>query len=152
MKKITPFIWFEKGAEKAAKYYVSVFGKGSKINSLRELKGTPSGPGAGIISVTLAGQDFTLLNGGPFVKLNNGVSFVINCRDQSEVDYYWKKLSAVKKAEQCGWCRDKFGVTWQVTPVKMQALLSHPDPEKRERIMKAMLKMKKIIIKDLEEA
>ena len=151
-QKITPFLWFDKNAVEAAEYYVSVFGNGSKIKGITPLENTPSGPGTATVSLSLMGQDFTFISGGPFLKINEAVSFVVNCGDQKEVDYFWEKLSAVKEAEQCGWCKDKFGVSWQIVPVKMFELLSGPDKEKAARAGQAMLKMKKIELDILEKA
>ena len=152
IQKITPFLWFDRDAQQAAEFYVSVFGKGSKINDSAPLEDTPSGPGTAVISVTLAGMEFTFISGGPFMKINSAVSFVINCENQAEVDYYWEKLSAVREAEQCGWLQDKFGVTWQVVPVRLAELLADKDIEKSARVKQAMLKMKKLDIALLEKA
>jgi len=151
-QKITPFLWFDNDARKAAEYYVSVFGNGSKINFLTPLEKTPSGAEAGTVSVTLAGMDFLFINGGPFMKINEAVSFVINCVDQAEVDYYWEKLSAVGEAERCGWLKDKFGVSWQVVPVRLGELLADKEPGKAARVIQAMLKMKKLNITELENS
>ena len=143
-QKITPFLWFDNNAGQAAEYYVSVFGGGSRINNSTPLENTPSGGEAAVLSVTLAGLNFTFINGGPFFKFNEAVSFVINCEGQDEVDYFWEKLSAVKEAERCGWLKDKFGVSWQVVPVRLGELLSGRDGEKAARVTQALLKMKKL--------
>lgn len=172
MQKITPFIWFDHEAEDAANFYVSVFGANptkpageSKIlleNRYDEAGAEVSGrPKDSIMTVafSLNGQEFVALNGGspPDVKsvsqLVNPVSFVINCENQTEVDYFWEKLSEGGEKGVCGWInRDKFGVTWQVVPTVLNELLADPDPIKAQRVMKAMLGMTKIEIPKLEEA
>ena len=149
MKKITPFIWFERDARKAADFYVSVFGEDSGIVDSSVMTDTPSGS-VEIITVSLRGQEFTLMSAGPFQKLNSAVSFVINVSGQEEVDYFWNALSAVPESEQCGWLKDKFGVTWQVVPKELHELLANPDKEKAARAQQAMLKMKKIVIDQLQ--
>jgi len=151
MKKITPFLWFEKSAKEAANFYVTVFGEESKIVSESILNNTPSGS-VEIISVSLQGQEFTLMSAGPFKKFNESISFVISCENQEEVDYFWAKLSADPSAEQCGWIKDKFGVSWQIVPKQLGELMNGPDAEKAHRVTQAMMKMKKIIISDLELA
>jgi len=149
MQKILPCLWFDKNAEEAAKFYVSVF-KNSKIISKLENKAeNPSKTPVGsvlTVSFLLDGQEFMALNGGPYFKFNEAVSFIVKCKDQEEIDFYWEKLSAVPEAEQCGWLKDKFGLSWQIVPENMEELVSS------EKSMKAMLDMKKIIIKDLENA
>jgi predicted 3-demethylubiquinone-9 3-methyltransferase (glyoxalase superfamily) len=149
MQKITPFIWFEKDALKAAEFYVSVFGEDSRITNSSIMTDTPSGT-VEIITVSLRAQTFTLMSAGPYEKLNSAVSFVINVSGQAEVDYFWNALSAVPAAERCGWLKDKFGVTWQVVPKELYELLANPDKAKASRAQKAMLTMKKIIIAELE--
>jgi len=137
MKKVTPFLMFEKNAEEAMKFYVSIF-KNAKITS----------PG----SFEIDGQEFLVYNGGPHFKFSEGVSLYINCENQKEVDELWEKLSAGGEKSMCGWVKDKYGVWWQVIPTALMKYLSDPDPEKSKRVMNAMLKMNKIIIKDLETA
>ena len=151
MQKITPVLWFETGAKKAAKFYVSVFGNDSQILNVSEMTDTPSGT-VEIISLELKGQTFTLMSAGPFHKFNPAISFVVNCDTQEEVDHYWNNLSAVPEAEQCGWLTDKYGISWQVVPTALARLLGDPDREKASRVQQAMLKMKKIDIAKLEEA
>jgi predicted 3-demethylubiquinone-9 3-methyltransferase (glyoxalase superfamily) len=151
MQKITPFLWFETEAREAAEFYVSVFGGRSAIKDSSTLDGTPSGS-VDVITLELAGQEFVLMSAGPFRKFNEAISFVVNCETQEEVDHYWERLSADKNAEQCGWLKDKFGVSWQIVPTILNKLLVDPDKEKAGRVMQAMLKMKKIDIKQLEEA
>ncbi len=151
MQKITPFLWFDKEARVAAKFYTSVF-KDSKIKTPQTFDDTPSGS-VDIITIELFGQDFTLMSAGPQFKFTEAISFVIDCADQEEVDYYWERLTADGGEEsQCGWLKDKFGVSWQVVPRQLNECLSNPDPEKAKKAMQAMLQMKKIIIADLEKA
>lgn len=150
MQKITPFLWFDKEARQAAEFYVTVF-KGGKITAARTMSDTPSGT-VEILTVELLGQEFTLMSAGPYFKINEAVSFVIDCASQEEVDWYWERLSAVPEAEQCGWLKDKFGVSWQVVPSRLNELMGDPDAAKAARVTQAMLKMKKLVIADLEAA
>jgi len=150
MNIITPFLWFENNALEAANFYVSIF-PNSKILSISKMDNTPSGT-VEIVSISLNGMNFTLMSAGPFDRFNQAISFVISCDDQKEVDYYWSNLSAVSESEQCGWLKDKYGITWQVVPKQLGQLMSDPDPIKASRVQKAMLKMKKIIISDLQNA
>ncbi len=149
MQKITPHLWFDKEAKEAAEFYASIF-PASKVTSVKTIHDTPSGD-ADIVSFTLAGQDFMAISAGPLFKFNEAISFIIDCKDQEEIDYYWSKLSAVPEAEQCGWCKDKYGLSWQVTP-DMGKWLNSLDTEAGNRATQAMLKMKKIVIADLEKA
>lgn len=149
MQKITPFLWFDKEAREAAELYVSVFG--GKIKNNAKMEDTPSGA-VDIVNIELFGQNFTLMSAGPYFKFNESISFVVSCENQEEVDKYWEQLSAVKESEQCGWLKDKFGVSWQIVPIILNKLMSDPDREKANRVTQAMLKMKKINIKELEEA
>ncbi|HSW87786.1 MAG TPA: VOC family protein [Candidatus Saccharimonadales bacterium] len=157
MQKITPFLWFDKQAEEAASFYTSVFKDGKITHVSRydaegaKVSGQPEGT-AMVVAFQINGQDFTALNGGPQFKFNEAISFMISCEDQEEVDYYWEKLSAVPESEQCGWLKDKYGLSWQVVPTAMGQLMSDPDPVKAQRVMHAMLQMKKIIIADLQKA
>lgn len=151
MQKISPFLWFDSQAEEAANFYVSVF-KNSKLGNVSrydaaaaKAAGRPEGSIL-TVSFQLEGVDFTALNGGPVFKFNESISFVITCEDQAEIDYYWEKLSAVPESEQCGWLKDKFGVSWQVVPKNLDELISTPGG------MNAMLQMKKFNIKELQEA
>jgi predicted 3-demethylubiquinone-9 3-methyltransferase (glyoxalase superfamily) len=137
MKKVTPFLMFEKNAEEAMKYYCSIF-KNSKITS----------PG----SFQIDGQDFLVYNGGSYFKFSEGISLFIDCGTQAEVDDLWEKLSAGGEKSMCGWVKDKYGISWQVIPSVLMKYLSDPDPVKSKNVMDAMLKMSKIIIKDLEKA
>ncbi len=158
MQKITPFLWFDNQAEEAAKFYTSVF-KNSKVGSiLRYDEASAKGAGRPVGSVLtiefeIAGQKFTALNGGPEFKFNESISFVVNCETQNEVDYFWEKLMADGGQEsQCGWLKDKFGVSWQITPTVLIDMLNDKDAKKAERVMKAMMQMQKIDIKTLKEA
>lgn len=158
MQKITPFLWFDNNAEEAINFYTSVF-KNSKIISLQKypegMSEQPMQNMAGKVLTAvfeLNGLRFMALDGGPVFKFNEAVSLQIDCEDQAEVDHYWDKLSAVPEAEQCGWCKDKFGISWQVIPKQLIQLMSDPDAEKAKRVTSAMLKMKKIVIADLQKA
>lgn len=151
MQKITPFLWFDKEAREAANFYVSVFGENAKFKNSSEMENTPSGT-VDVLTIELFGQEFTLMSAGPYMKINSAISFVINCESQEEVDKYWSALSAEPASEQCGWLKDKFGVSWQVVPVILNKLMSDPDKEKANRVTQAMLKMKKLDIAKLEEA
>lgn len=157
MQKITPFLWFDKEAEEAMNYYVSVF-KNSKILTIKRYpEGIKEGPMKGMGGKVLTGvfelngQKFMALDGGPIFKFNESVSFLVECKDQEEIDYYWERLSAVPASEQCGWCKDKYGLSWQIVP-DMGEFLSGPDTEKSGRALQAMLQMKKIDIAGLKKA
>jgi len=157
MKKITPFLWFDDNAEEAVKFYASIFKK-SKIGKIaryakggEKVTGRPAGS-VMTVEFELDGQEFVALNGGPIFKFNESVSFVVNCKTQAEVDYYWKKLSAGGKEVQCGWLRDKFGLSWQIVPTILGELMSSKDAAKSVRVMQAMLKMVKLDIKQLKAA
>jgi predicted 3-demethylubiquinone-9 3-methyltransferase (glyoxalase superfamily) len=160
MQKITPFLWFDNQAEEAAKFYTSIFWNSKLGRILRydeeAAKTSQSGRPVGsvlTIEFEIEGQKFVALNGGPQFKFNESISFVINCETQEEVDYFWGKLTADGGEESaCGWLRDKFGVSWQVTPTVLIDMLHEKDAAKAERVMHAMLQMKKIDIKTLKEA
>jgi predicted 3-demethylubiquinone-9 3-methyltransferase (glyoxalase superfamily) len=156
MEPITPNLWFATQAEEAANFYVSIF-PDSRISKISrygkegfEIHKMPEGT-VMTIEFFLNGQQFTALNGGPVFKFNEAVSFVIHCKDQPEVDHYWNKLSegGDPNSQQCGWLKDKFGLSWQVIPDILPKLFSDPDPAVSKKAMNAMLKMKKIIIKEL---
>ena len=160
MQKITPFLWFDGQAEDAAKFYTSIF-KDSKIGRILRYgeevaKVSESGQPVGsvlTIEFDIGGQKFVALNGGPQFQFNESVSFVVNCETQKEVDYYWEKLIAGGGQESgCGWLKDKFGVSWQVTPTVLIDMLHDKDAGKAERVMHAMLQMKKIDIATLKTA
>jgi predicted 3-demethylubiquinone-9 3-methyltransferase (glyoxalase superfamily) len=157
VQKITPFLWFDTQAEEAAKFYVSIF-KNSKIGSVSrydeegaKASGRPKGS-VMTVAFELDGQAFTALNGGPVFKFTEAISLVVNCDTQAEVDHFWQKLSAGGEEVQCGWLKDKFGVSWQVIPMILMEMLQDKDPEKSKRVMAAMLKMKKIEIEPLKKA
>ncbi len=152
-QKITPFLWFDREAEEAASFYVSLF-ENSRINSVvRYGKAGPGPEGSAMtVSFELAGQQFTALNGGPHFRFNEAVSFVVNCLDQKEVDYFWDKLSEGGKESQCGWLKDRYGVSWQIVPIALSSLLKGDDPAASGRVMKALLQMKKLDISALENA
>jgi predicted 3-demethylubiquinone-9 3-methyltransferase (glyoxalase superfamily) len=158
MQKITPFLWFDHQAEEAAKFYTSVF-ENSKVGKIirydEAAAKAASRPVGSVLTIEfeLEGQKFTALNGGPVFKFNESISFVVNCDTQEEVDYFWAKLSADGGQEsECGWLKDKFGVSWQVVPTVLIEMLQDKDSEKSERVMKAMLQMQKIDIKKLNAA
>ena len=157
MLKITPCLWFDNQAAEAAKFYVSIF-KNSKLghedrygDSAAEVSGQPKGS-VMTVPFTLEGQPFLALNGGPLFKLTEAVSFIIDCETQEEVDYFWDKLLEGGTPSQCGWLKDKFGLSWQVVPKQLNELLSSGDPLKTEKVMVAMLKMIKLDIAGLEAA
>lgn len=158
MEKITPFLWFDDQAEEAVNFYTSIF-KNSKIGRIfRTPEGTAEQtgrPAGSVLTVEfeVEGQKFVALNGGPLFKFNESVSFVINCETQEEVDYFWEKLIANGGEESaCGWLKDKFGLSWQVTPTVLIDMLHDRDRENSERVMEAMLQMRKIDIKKLKDA
>ena len=158
MQKITPFLWFDHEAEEAVKFYTSIFkdSKTGRILHYDKESAKASGRPAGLvltIEFEIKGQQFVALNGGPLFKFNESISFVVNCETQEEVDYFWEKLSAGGGEEsQCGWLKDKFGLSWQVTPTVLIDMLHDKDPGKAERAMKAMLQMRKIDIDKLKAA
>jgi predicted 3-demethylubiquinone-9 3-methyltransferase (glyoxalase superfamily) len=157
MQKITPFLWFDDNAEEAVKFYTSIF-KNSKIGKIarydeagEKAAGQPAGS-VMTVEFRLEGQEFVALNGGPHFKFTEAISFVVNCQTQKEVDYYWEKLSEGGKEVQCGWLKDKFGLSWQIVPTVLGELLSDKDAAKSQRVMQAMLKMVKLDIKKLKQA
>ena len=154
MQKITPFLWFDNQAEQAAQFYTSIF-KNSKILNVSRYGDAGPGPKGSVMVVNfqLFGQDFTALNGGPLFKFSEAFSFVVNCENQQEIDEYWGKLTSGGGAGgDCGWLKDKFGFSWQIVPTALNKLLSDKDPEKVNRVMQAMLKMKKLDIATLQQA
>ena len=153
LQKITPFLWFNNQAEEAANLYTSVFENSKILNTSRYSEGSP-GQAETVMSVSfmLEGIEFIALNGGPLFKFTEAISFVVNCETQEEVDKFWDKLSEGGEKIQCGWLKDKFGVSWQIVPTILSELMSDPDPVKSQRVMQAMLKMKKLDIKDLKKA
>jgi predicted 3-demethylubiquinone-9 3-methyltransferase (glyoxalase superfamily) len=152
-RKIAPCLWFDNEAEQAARFYVSVF-PNSKIKHIEKYSvDTPSNkPLGSVMTVTfeLDGNEFMALNGGPFFKFNEAVSLIVPCENQKEIDYYYKKLSADPKAEICGWLRDKFGLSWQLIPKGFDKMMKSTNSEKKKRLMKALLEMKRIDMDKLE--
>ena len=156
-QRITPFLWFDHQAEEAAKFYVAIF-KDSRITSVAryddaaaKAAGRPKGS-VMTVAFELDGQELTALNGGPVFKFTEAISLVVNCQTQEEVDHFWSKLSAGGQEVQCGWLKDRFGVSWQVVPTVLSEMLQDKDPEKSKRVMAAMLKMRKISIEGLKHA
>ena len=152
MQKITPFLRFDNNAEAAAQFYTSIF-KNSKILNVSRYGDAGPGPKGAVMVVNfqLEGQQFTALNGGPLFKFSEAFSFVVNCETQNEIDEYWNKLtSGGGKESECGWLKDKFGFSWQIVPTALGKLMS--DPQKANRVMQALLQMKKLDIAKLEEA
>ncbi len=159
MQKITPCLWFDSNAEEAVNFYASIF-KDSKIGKISrygeagyEIHGKPAGTVL-TMEFELNGQPFTALNGGPIFKFNEAISFQVSCETQEEVDYYWEKLSegGDEKAQQCGWLKDKCGLSWQIVPTALGKMLADKDANKTDRVMTALLKMKKIDLERLKEA
>jgi predicted 3-demethylubiquinone-9 3-methyltransferase (glyoxalase superfamily) len=154
MQKITPFLWFDGQAEEAVAFYLSVFKNAKAGNVMRSGEGGP-GPKGSVLcaSFELEGIEFTALNGGPHFKFNEAVSFLVQCADQAETDYYWGKLiEGGGEHSQCGWLKDRFGMSWQVTPTILLQRMSDPDPVKAGRVAQAMMKMTKIDIAAIEQA
>jgi len=154
MQKISPFLWFDSNAEDAANFYVSIF-KDSKILKIARYGEAGPGPAGSVMVVNfqIEGQDFIALNAGPLFKFTEAISFVISCQTQEEVDHYWNKLTADGGQEsQCGWLKDKYGLSWQVTPTILGELLADKDQKKAQRVMQAMLQMKKMDIAALQRA
>ena len=146
MQKITPCLWFDSEAEEAANFYVSIFPNSKILETVPYISETPSNKPKGsvmLVNFEINGQSFTALNGGPYFKITEAISFQVFCKDQVEIDSYWEKMSAVKESEQCGWLKDKFGVSWQIVPENIGELV------KSEKAMKTFLQMKKIDIKTL---
>jgi len=159
MQKISPCLWFDNQAEEAANFYVSIF-KNSKIGNITrygeegaKVSGRPKGS---VMTITfeIEGQEFLALNGGPVFKFNEAISFQVHCKTQEEVDGYWEKLSkgGDKNAQQCGWLKDQYGVSWQIVPTVLPKMLQDKDSKKSQRVMKALLQMKKLDIKRLKQA
>jgi predicted 3-demethylubiquinone-9 3-methyltransferase (glyoxalase superfamily) len=146
--RITPFLWFDSNAEEAADFYVSVFKNSRRFEAVRVPEDSKAGPKGKVMTVTfeLDGQKFTALNGGPMFKFTEAVSFVVRCETQAEVDEYWTKLTAGGTESQCGWLKDKFGLSWQIVPARLPELIKNP------KAMQAMMGMKKIDIGELERA
>jgi predicted 3-demethylubiquinone-9 3-methyltransferase (glyoxalase superfamily) len=152
-QKITPFLWFDNNAEEAVNFYVSIF-KNSKVLTVTRYGESGPGPKGAVMTASfqLEGQQFVALNGGPHFKFTEAISLVVNCKSQEEVDYFWEKLSDGGQKSQCGWLKDKFGLSWQIVPTVLGELVQGKDPEKSRRVMKAMLQMKKLDIEGLKQA
>ncbi|MFZ0848555.1 MAG: VOC family protein [Hyphomicrobiaceae bacterium] len=152
-QKITTFLWFDNNAQEAMEFYTSVF-KNSKIGNVSRYGEAGPGPKGTVMvgSFELEGQQFTALNGGPRFKFTEAISLVINCETQEEVDYFWEKLGAGGQLQQCGWLKDKFGLSWQVVPTVLDELMRDKDPQKSKRVMEAMLQMVKLDIPRLRAA
>jgi len=157
MQKITPCLWFDNQAEEAVNFYASIF-KNSKVGRIArygeagaEVSGRPSGS-VMTVEFQLEGQEFLALNGGPIFKFTEAVSFVVNCETQEKIDEMWEKLSKGGAKGQCGWLKDKYGLSWQIVPPVLSEMLQDKDTKKSERVMKAMLQMKKLDIKTLKQA
>ena len=153
IQKITPFLWFDQQAEEAANFYVSIFPNSSvgKITRYTDVGPGPKGS-AMTVPFELDGQTFTALNGGPIFKFTEAISFVVNCESQEEVDKYWERLTEGGQEVQCGWLKDKFGLAWQIVPTRFLEMVQDKDPAKVDRVMRAMMKMKKFDIPSLEKA
>lgn len=152
-QKITPFLWFDNQAEEAANLYVSIF-ENSRVTGINRYGEAGHGPAgtAMTVSFELEGQEFTALNGGPEFQFTEAISFFVNCESQAEVDELWEKLSAGGEQGPCGWLKDKYGVSWQIVPTVLGELLSDPDRVRSQRVMQAMLQMKKLDINALKRA
>jgi len=153
MQKITPFLWFDGNAEEAMSFYTSIF-KNAKVGSISRYGEAGPGPAGSVLTASfeLEGLQFTALNGGPHFKFNEAISFHVACESQQEVDYFWERLGAGGQIQQCGWLKDKFGVSWQIVPTALPRLLGNPDRAKANRVMQTMLQMKKLDIAALERA
>jgi predicted 3-demethylubiquinone-9 3-methyltransferase (glyoxalase superfamily) len=145
--RISPFLWFDSNAEEAVDFYLTVFKNSRRLDVVHNSPGTPNPPAKVLtIAFELDGQTFTALNGGPLFKFNESISFLVRCDSQEEVDYYWSKLTRGGSEIQCGWLKDKFGLSWQIVPARLPDLIKHP------KAMQAMLQMKKLDIAELERA
>lgn len=157
MEKIVPHLWFDSQAEEAAKFYTSIFEDGKIINTLRyprAAEGVSGKPAGSVMTVEfeIMGQRFIALNGGPEFKFSEAISFLISCEDQKQIDYYWSKLTRGGEESVCGWLKDRFGLSWQVSPKRLDEMLRDPDPARVEAVTAAFFGMKKIDLKALEQA
>ncbi|MBN70425.1 MAG: hypothetical protein CME32_14235 [Gimesia sp.] len=151
--KISPFLWFDNNAEEAIDYYTSIFKNSKRFDVSRYGEGGPGPAGSVMVAAfELEGQRFTALNGGPLFKFNEAISFVVNCDSQDEIDEYWEKLSAGGEPGQCGWLKDRFGVSWQIVPTILPELMQTGDAEKTSRVMAALMQMTKLEIDGLQRA
>jgi predicted 3-demethylubiquinone-9 3-methyltransferase (glyoxalase superfamily) len=153
MQKISPFLWFDNQAEEAMHFYVSIF-KNSKTGNVTRYGDAGPGPKGSVMTASfeLEGQQFTALNGGPHFKFTEAISFVVDCKTQDEVDGLWDRLSEGGQTQQCGWLKDKFGLSWQIVPSVLMELINDPDPQKSKRVTEAMLQMTNIDIAKLRQA
>lgn len=153
MSKIVPSLWFDHQAEEAMRFYVSIF-ENSKIGTIARYSEAGPGPAGSVMTVTfeLDGQEFMAINGGPVFTFSPAISFLVNCETQAEVDYFWEKLSEGGSKEQCGWLKDKYGVSWQIVPTLLGRLMQDKDAEKSRRVAETMLKMQKLDIQALQQA
>lgn len=153
MQKITPFLWFDDRAEEAVRFYTSIF-KNSKVGGMTRYGDAGPRPKGTVMTVSfqLDGQEFVALNGGPHFTFTEAISFVVNCETQDEIDEFWEKLSDGGQTIQCGWLKDKFGVSWQIVPTALATMLQDRDPDKTNRVMTAILQMDKIDLARLEHA
>lgn len=153
MPKITPWLWFDTESEEAAQFYTSVF-PNSKITDVTRYGSAGPRPEGTVMTVSfvLDGQELVALNGGPEFTFDEAISFFVDCKDQEEVDYYWSKLAEGGEESVCGWLKDRYGLSWQIVPTRLGELLQDPDREKAQRVMAAMLQMKKIEVAELERA
>jgi predicted 3-demethylubiquinone-9 3-methyltransferase (glyoxalase superfamily) len=153
MQKITPFLWFDSQAEEAMKFYISVFKDSKEISVTRYGEGGPGEKGSVMIAkFQIEGQEFVVLNSGPQFTFTPAISFVINCKDQAEIDEYWEKLSEGGEEQGPGWVKDKFGLSWQVVPVELQEMMSSEDSERTKRLMITMNQMHKLNLEKLKQA
>jgi predicted 3-demethylubiquinone-9 3-methyltransferase (glyoxalase superfamily) len=148
--KFSTHLWYDKEAKEAAEFYCSVF-PGSRINNVTTLRDTPSGD-CDMVSFELAGTPFMAISAGPLFTFNESISIMVHCDTQEEIDYYWNKLSAVPEAEQCGWLKDRFGLSWQIVPTQMDAMMAKGTPEQISRVTQAFLQMKKFDLAKLKKA
>jgi predicted 3-demethylubiquinone-9 3-methyltransferase (glyoxalase superfamily) len=153
-QKITPSLWFDSDAEEAANFYVSVFGEDSKITMITHYtENSPGTPGTVMtVEFDLRGQHFVAINGGPQFPFTEAVSLMVNCADQAEVDYFWERLTDGGEESQCGWCKDRYGLSWQVVPEGMDEVFANPDKAAADRAMQAMLGMRKLDVAALRTA
>jgi predicted 3-demethylubiquinone-9 3-methyltransferase (glyoxalase superfamily) len=149
-QKIVPHLWYDKEAKEAAQFYCTVF-PDSKVTNVTTIRDTPAGD-CDVVSFTLLGQSFMAISAGPLFKFNESISFMVNCDTQEEIDRYWVKLSAVPQAEQCGWLKDKYGMSWQIVPTVLGEMMQDKDPKKVARVVQAFLPMKKFDIAALKRA
>jgi predicted 3-demethylubiquinone-9 3-methyltransferase (glyoxalase superfamily) len=153
MQKIRPFLWYDTQAEEAAQFYTSIF-KNSKIGKTSRYGDAGPGPKGSVMTIEfeLEGMEFVALNGGPHFKFTEAISLIVDCKSQAEVDDLWEKLSAGGSKSQCGWLKDKYGLSWQIVPTVLLELINDSDPKKSQRVMEAMLQMTKIDIAKLRQA